>query len=61
MVRCLPLIATVTFNTEPMQYVVAALLRPGMGGGERPRSRPSRPRAGGGTDLIAGVRVDSER
>jgi hypothetical protein len=27
----LPLIATVTFNTEPMQYVVGALLRPGTG------------------------------
>jgi hypothetical protein len=27
----LPLIATVTFNTEPMQHVVAALLRPGTG------------------------------
>ncbi len=27
----LPLVATVTFNTEPMQYVLAALLRPGTG------------------------------
>ena len=27
----LPLVATVTFNAEPMQYVVAALLRPGTG------------------------------
>jgi hypothetical protein len=27
----LPLIATVTFNSEPMQHVVAALLRPGTG------------------------------
>jgi hypothetical protein len=27
----LPLLATVTFNTEPMQHVVAALLRPGTG------------------------------
>ena len=27
----LPLIATVTFNTEPMQHVVAGLLRPGTG------------------------------
>ena len=27
----LPLIATVTFNTEPLQYVVGALLRPGTG------------------------------
>jgi hypothetical protein len=27
----LPLIATVTFNTEPVQHVVAALLRPGTG------------------------------
>jgi hypothetical protein len=27
----LPLIATVTFNTEPLQYVVAGLLRPGTG------------------------------
>jgi len=27
----LPLIATVTFNTEPIQHVVAALLRPGTG------------------------------
>jgi Transposase DDE domain group 1 len=27
----LPLIATVTFNIEPIQYVVAALLRPGTG------------------------------
>src|SRR5882672_3796289 len=31
----LPLIATVTFNTEPMQYVVGALLRPGTGPGTR--------------------------
>src|SRR5213594_3652778 len=27
----LPLIATVTFNTEPLQHIVAALLRPGTG------------------------------
>src|SRR5207237_2668440 len=27
----LPLLATVTFNTEPMQHVIAALLRPGTG------------------------------
>ena len=31
----LPLIATVTFNTEPMQFVVGALLRPGTGPGTR--------------------------
>jgi len=31
----LPLIATVTFNTEPRQYVVGALLRPGTGPGTR--------------------------
>jgi hypothetical protein len=31
----LPLIATVTFNTEPMQYVVGALLRPGTGAATR--------------------------
>jgi hypothetical protein len=31
----LPLIATVTFNTEPIQHVVAALLRPGTGAGTR--------------------------
>jgi Transposase DDE domain group 1 len=31
----LPLIATVTFNPEPMQHVVAALLRPGTGGPTR--------------------------
>jgi hypothetical protein len=31
----LPLIATVTFNTEPIQYVVAALLRPGTGAATR--------------------------
>ncbi len=36
----LPLIATVTFNTEPLQHVVAALLRPGTGGRD-----PGRPRA----------------
>jgi DDE family transposase len=31
----LPLIATVTFNTEPIQHVVAALLRPGTGAATR--------------------------
>jgi hypothetical protein len=31
----LPLIATVAFNTEPMQHVVAALLRPGTGAATR--------------------------
>src|SRR3989454_7797793 len=31
----LPLVATVTFNTEPMQYLVAALLRPGTGAATR--------------------------
>ena len=31
----LPLIATVTFNTEPMQHVVATLLRPGTGAATR--------------------------
>lgn len=31
----LPVLATVTFNTEPMQYVVAALLRPGTGAATR--------------------------
>jgi hypothetical protein len=31
----LPLIATVTFNTEPIQHVVAALLRPGTGAASR--------------------------
>ena len=31
----LPLIATVTFNTEPLQHVVAALLRPGTGAATR--------------------------
>jgi hypothetical protein len=31
----LPLIATVTFNTEPMQFVVGALLRPGTGAATR--------------------------
>jgi len=31
----LPLIATVTFNTEPIQHVVAALLRPGTGAAAR--------------------------
>jgi hypothetical protein len=31
----LPLLATVTFNTEPMQYVVGALLRPGTGAATR--------------------------
>ncbi|MBM4220301.1 MAG: IS1380 family transposase [Gammaproteobacteria bacterium] len=31
----LPLIATVTFNTEPMQHVVAAVLRPGTGAATR--------------------------
>jgi DDE family transposase len=31
----LPLLTTVTFNTEPMQYVVGALLRPGTGPGTR--------------------------
>jgi hypothetical protein len=31
----LPLVATVTFNTEPMQYVVGALLRPGTGAATR--------------------------
>ena len=31
----LPLIATVTFNTEPMQHVIAALLRPGTGAATR--------------------------
>jgi len=31
----LPLIATVTFNTEPMQHVVTALLRPGTGAATR--------------------------
>jgi len=31
----LPLLATVTFNTEPMQHVVAALLRPGTGAATR--------------------------
>jgi hypothetical protein len=31
----LPLLATVTFNSEPMQHVVAALLRPGTGAATR--------------------------
>jgi hypothetical protein len=31
----LPLIATVTFNTEPIQHVVAAVLRPGTGAATR--------------------------
>src|SRR6266566_877935 len=31
----LPLIATVTFNTEPLQHVIAALLRPGTGAATR--------------------------
>ena len=31
----LPLIATVTFNTEPLQHVVAAVLRPGTGAATR--------------------------
>jgi hypothetical protein len=31
----LPLIATITFNTEPIQHVVAALLRPGTGAATR--------------------------
>jgi hypothetical protein len=31
----LPLIATVTFNTEPLQHVMAALLRPGTGAATR--------------------------
>src|SRR5207245_7754054 len=31
----LPLVATVTFNREPIQHVVAALLRPGTGAGTR--------------------------
>jgi hypothetical protein len=31
----LPLVATVTFNTEPSQHVVAALLRPGTGAATR--------------------------
>jgi hypothetical protein len=31
----LPLLATVTFNSEPMQYIVAALLRPGTGAATR--------------------------
>ena len=31
----LPLVATVTFNTEPMQYLVATLLRPGTGAATR--------------------------
>src|SRR5918996_581510 len=31
----LPLIATVTFNTEPLQFVVGALLRPGTGAATR--------------------------
>src|SRR6266446_4731915 len=31
----LPLVATVAFNTEPMQYVVGALLRPGTGAATR--------------------------
>ena len=31
----LPLVATVTFNTEPIQHVVAALLRPGTGAATR--------------------------
>jgi len=31
----LPLLATVTFNTEPIQHVVAALLRPGTGSATR--------------------------
>ena len=31
----LPLIATVTFNTEPIQHVIAALLRPGTGAATR--------------------------
>src|SRR5213593_4038320 len=31
----LPLISTVTFNTEPIQHVVAALLRPGTGAATR--------------------------
>ncbi len=31
----LPLIATVTFNTEPIQHVVASLLRPGTGAATR--------------------------
>src|SRR2546427_105282 len=31
----LPLLATVTFNTEPIQHVVAALLRPGTGAATR--------------------------
>jgi hypothetical protein len=31
----LPLIATVTFNTEPMQHVVTAVLRPGTGAATR--------------------------
>jgi hypothetical protein len=31
----LPLLATVTFNTEPMQHVVTALLRPGTGAATR--------------------------
>jgi len=31
----LPLIATVTFNTEPMQYVVGGMLRPGTGAATR--------------------------
>lgn len=31
----LPLIATVTFNTEPIQHIVAALLRPGTGAATR--------------------------
>jgi len=31
----LPLIATVTFNTEPMQFVVGAVLRPGTGAATR--------------------------
>src|SRR5207245_8221349 len=31
----LPLLATVTFNTEPIQHVIAALLRPGTGAATR--------------------------
>src|SRR6267142_1014770 len=31
----LPLVATVTFNTEPIQHVVAAVLRPGTGAATR--------------------------
>src|SRR5437899_24566 len=41
----LPLVATVTFNTDPLQYLLEALLQPGTGAATRGVRRLGRPRS----------------